>query len=360
SWRASAYSGGSPGSDDSGIIPNPGDIVINELLARSHRVATDWIELYNTTDAQIDIGGWYLSDSNANLMKYRIADGTEIDSGQYLVFYKDANFGELSTDPGKMVGFALSENGGAVYLSSAEGDVLMGYREAEDFGASATGVSFGRYFKKSTGNYNFVAMSAATPWLPNAYPKVGPIVINEIMYHPNWPTGSSYPTSQYEYIELFNSSAAPVKLYDDEAREPWRFTDGIDYTFPPAPGITIPAGGYLLVVKDMTAYLSRYGIPPFGVLILGPYDGKLSNGGEKLELSMPGNVDEDDTRYYIRVDRVNYSDGSHPDNCPGGADLWPTEADGGGKSLTRTIPANYGNDPNNWKMAGPTPGLQNP
>ncbi|MCK4294627.1 MAG: lamin tail domain-containing protein, partial [Planctomycetes bacterium] len=35
SWRASAYSGGSPGSDDSGIIPNPGDVVINELLAHS-------------------------------------------------------------------------------------------------------------------------------------------------------------------------------------------------------------------------------------------------------------------------------------------------------------------------------------
>ena len=105
----------------------------------------------------------------------------------------------------------------------------------------------------------------------------------------------------------------------------------------------------------MTAYLAEYGLPPSGVPVLGPYDGKLSNGGEKLELSKPGDMDDDDTRYYIRVDRVNYSDGSHPEDCPGGVDLWPTEPDGGGKSLTRTIPANYGNDPNNWEAQDPSP-----
>jgi len=350
SWRASAYNGGSPGEDDNGIIPNPGAVVINELLAHSPGTLGDWIELYNTTDAQIDIGGWYLSDSNANLMKYRIADGTEIDSGEYLVFYEDGNFGEVSTDPGKKVGFALSENEGAVYLSSAEGDVLMGYREAEDFGASGAGVSFGRYFKRSTGNYNFVAMSVATPWLPNAYPKVGPIVINEIMYNPQ--SGDQ----RQEYIELHNIGPTDVTLYDPNEAQPWRFTDGIDYTFGAAPGITIPVGGYLLVVKDMTAYLAEYGIPPSGVVVLGPYNGNLSNAGEKLELSKPGDVNEYDTRHYIRVDRVNYSDGLHPEDCPGGVDLWPTEPDGGGKSLTRTIPPNYGNDPNNWIAAMPSPG----
>ena len=49
-WRASVYWGGSPGWDDSGILPNPGDVVINEVLAHSHAAAPDWIELYNTTD----------------------------------------------------------------------------------------------------------------------------------------------------------------------------------------------------------------------------------------------------------------------------------------------------------------------
>ncbi len=34
----------------------------------------------------------------------------------------------------------------------------------------------------------------------------------------------------------------------------------------------------------------------------------------------------------------------------------PTEADGGGKSLTRKIPTNYGNNPNHWTAATPSPG----
>jgi len=37
SWRASAYLSGSPGEDDSGIIPEPGAVVINEVLAHSHK-----------------------------------------------------------------------------------------------------------------------------------------------------------------------------------------------------------------------------------------------------------------------------------------------------------------------------------
>jgi hypothetical protein len=58
-----------------------------------------------------------------------------------------------------VVPFALSENGEAVYMSSADANgVLTGYREVEDFGASPTDVSFGQY-KLSTGDYNFVAMN---------------------------------------------------------------------------------------------------------------------------------------------------------------------------------------------------------
>ena len=350
-WRASAYKGGSPGFDDSGILPNPGDIFINEVLAHSHAAAADWIELYNSSASRIEIGGWYLSDSSVDLMKYCIADGTAIDSGKYLVFYEDANFGQFSADPGRITGFALSENGDEVYLSSAETGALTGYREYEDFGASPTGVSFGRYFKKSTGNYNFVLLDSNTPGWANAYPKVGPIVISEIMYHPQ--SGDE----REEYVELHNISTASVTLFDLNENEPWRFTDGIDYTFPGLPGVTIPAGGYLLIVKDVAVAIEKYGMPPFGVLMLGPYDGKLSNDGEKLELSIPGDMDIYGTqRFYIRADRVNYSDGSHHGDTPDDVDLWPHEAEGGGMSLSRNVVELYGNDPNNWIAAAPSPG----
>jgi hypothetical protein len=146
-----------------------------------------------------------------------------------------------------------------------------------------------------------------------------------------------------------------VTLYRYDKGEPWKFTDGVEFTFPDDTPLTIPAGGYLLVVKNPEAFSWRYpGVP--AEKILGPYDGKLGNAGEKLELSMPGDVDSYGKRYYIRVDRVNYSDGSHPEDSPGGMDLWPIEPDGYGKSLTRKVLTDYGNDPDNWQAASPTPG----
>jgi hypothetical protein len=354
SWRASAYAGGSPGENDDNIIPKPRAIVINEVLAHSHAGAVDWIELHNTTDTSIDIGGWFLSDSGSNLTKYQIAAGTRIAPDGYIVFYEDLHFDNPS-NPGCYKPFALSENGEQIYLSLAEGGVLTGYRAVEDFGASETDVSFGRYYKPSTGNFNFVPMSQNSPGSANAYPKVGPIVINEIMYNPDWPDGGSYTNDQYEYIELHNISAEPVTLYDYDKGQPWKFTDGIDFTFPDDAPVTIPAGGYLLVVKEPEAFAWRYPAVPIGK-VLGPYSGRLNNAGERLELSMPGDVDEFGTRYYIRVDRVSYSDGFHPEDCPGGVDLWPSEPDGGGKSLTRNVSSDYGNDPDNWIATTPSPG----
>jgi hypothetical protein len=100
-------------------------------------------------------------------------------------------------------------------------------------------------------------------------------------------------------------------------------------------------------------------MPP-GVQVLDGYGGRLSNAGEKVEISIPGDIDEENTRYYIRIDRVTYSDGLHPEDCPGGVDLWPNEADGFGKSLSRKVPNDYGNDVANWEAATPSPGSVNP
>ncbi|MFZ0034332.1 MAG: hypothetical protein WAK60_05030, partial [Sedimentisphaerales bacterium] len=143
--------------------------------------------------------------------------------------------------------------------------------------------------------------------------------------------------------------------YDSNEGEPWKFTNGIEYTFDSPPNaVTISAGGRIIVARNPTAFRWRYPTVPVGI-IYGPYDGWLDNGGEKVEISKPGDEDAG-IRYYIRVDRVDYSDGSHPQDCPGGVDLWPIQADGQGKSLTRTSTTRYGNDPNNWTAVTPTPG----
>jgi hypothetical protein len=316
------------------IVSNITTVVINEVLAHSHGGAADWVELYNTTDANINIGGWFLSDNSANRTKYRIADGTIIDANSYVVFYEDTDFND-PCNPNCITPFALSENGEMVCLSSAQDDVLTGYYKRQDFGASLTGVSFGRYLN-SADLYDFVAMDSNTPGAANAYPKVGPVVISEIMYHPDL-------NGDTEYIELYNITGTNVNLYDGESN-PWKFTDGIEFTFPP--DVNIPAYGYLLVVKDIVAFEAQFSGVPAAVRIFEWNSGSLDNAGENIELSMPGDVDAAGQRYYIRIDYVRYDD-----NPP-----WPTTPDGFGKSLTRINPNLYGNDWDNWQGTSPTPG----
>jgi hypothetical protein len=354
-WRPSSVVRGSPGSSDSGIVPPPGAIVINELLSHSHDIAPDWIELYNTTADPINIGGWFLSDSNlddTNRMKYEIAQGTTINGHSYKVFYQSQHFGNAA-DPGCILPFALSEGGETVYLRSGLDGQLTGYIAEQDFGAAESGVAFGRYIKSTVdGGVNFVAMAQNTPNDLNSVPKVGPIVFTEIMYNPNTTNTGD------EYIELKNITSSPVTLQDAVGTEtsqgvfrtdivPWRFTEGIEYVFPA--GTTIPAGGLLIVAKNPTALKAYYGAAiPAGVAVLGPFanDTSLSNGGEKIRLSRPGDQELGLERFWIRAEQVSYDD-----ETP-----WPLEPDGTGKVLNRIAPTTYGNDVTNWQAANPTPG----
>ncbi|MHC4783611.1 MAG: lamin tail domain-containing protein, partial [Planctomycetota bacterium] len=338
----------------------PLGIVINEVLAHSDTVAYDWIELYNTTSVSIDIGGWFLSDSgpdDPNLMKYEIAAGETITGHGYKVFYENLHFGAASSDPGRRIPFALSENGETVYLSSGSGGVLGGYREVEDFGASLGDVSMGRYTKSAASGYDvdFVAMSSRTAGSANSAPKVGPIVISEIMYNP-------HPDHDAEYVELINISGSAVTLFDATTNEPWKFVDdykdktpGIEFYFPTTTPITMAAGERILLVKNLAAFNTKFGTPAVQILEWGA--GNISNSGERLQLSMPGDIDGAGERQYIRVDRVNFGDGSHPEdypNLPG--DPWPTSPDGLGSSLNRVSDSSYGNDVANWQGSTPSPG----
>jgi len=350
-WRTSALAGGSPGWDDTGIIPDEGTVIINEILAHSHDEASDWIELHNMTDQTVDIGGWFLSDSATDVMKYEVAEGTYIDPCDYIVFYQDPNFGVL-TDPGTRTPFALSENGETVYLHVGRDGELMGFMDREDFGASETGVSFGRYVT-STGDDKFPPMEHITPRQPNAYPRVGPVVITEIMYHPTDPcTGDPYgDDDDFEYIELYNITGSPVTLQEPDNEHPgvlvpWRIR-GVGFTFPAF--TTIQPYSYLVIARNRSAFVHRYGTLSAGVLFaLDYYDSKLDNSGESLQLAKPGDEDPNTPGYYypIRVDRVEYGD----------AAPWPIGPDGYGYSLTRIWPDLYANDPNNWTAQLPSPG----
>jgi hypothetical protein len=316
-------------------------VVINEVLANSG-TAPDWIELYNRTAAPVNIGGWFLSDDGGDLQKYRIPLTTIIPAHGYVVFYEDANFGAASVDTNKITAFALSDVGETVYLSSAINDQLTDYRTEESFGPSIEGESLGTYYKTSSDSYNFVAMKTPTPGAPNSAPRVGPIVISEIMYNPG---GSG--TGDAEYIELLNVSGSSVTLFDAVKGLPWRISDGIDFEFPNSPPLTMAAGERIVITKNKTLFNSTYGtLVPAGTKILEWGIGSLNNGGETLQLDRPGATDALNVVQYVREDRVNYDD----------AFPWPTAPDGTGPSLTRVFEQEYGNDFINWMAAPPSPG----
>ena len=344
-WRTSWQRLGNPGAADAGI--DPGSVLINEALTHQDSADGDWVELYNPTGSPVPIGGWYLSDDPANLMKYRVAAGTEIPAGGYRVFTETANFGLAAADPGRLAGFALSELGETVYLTSSAGGLPGGYREDEDFGPAFNGVTFGRYLK-STGGKDFVPMLWPTPWQANSPAVVGPVVINEILYS---------PTAGFEFIELANLTDHDVPLYDAQATpNPWKFTRGIDFTFPA--GAYVPAGGYALVVPVTPQEYRASREVPDGVPVYGPYVGLLDNAGETIQLDRPGAPEPPSPEFpagyvpYVIVEKVTY----------GNSDPWPMQANGQGQSLERRAPADYGNDVANWyatPAVGGSPGAEN-
>jgi hypothetical protein len=213
-WRASEVIGGTPGAGDHGI--NPGSVLITEILAHSDSAYGDWIELYNTTGHDIHLDGWFLSDSFDNLTKYTIPAGVTVPAGGYLVLTEVQHFGTA---------FALSELGEDVYLCSGVAGQLGGYREHVDFGASPNEVSFGLH-TKTTGGTDFTLMVDQTPWESNSDPFIGPLVINEVLYHPVDPEiGSPYADDDFEFVELYNAGTTTLDLTQ------FQVSNGIGFTF---------------------------------------------------------------------------------------------------------------------------------
>ena len=312
-------------------------VVIEEVFANSGAQA-DWIELHNRSSAAVDIGGWFLSDSGANLAKYRIPAGTVIPAGGYRVFDEDRHFGAASIDPGRIAPFGVSESGETLYLSSAVDDEITDYQAREDFGASLEGETLGNYYKPSSGTWNFVALVAATPGAPNRGPRIGPVVISEVNYQPGG-------NADAEYFELLNISDAPVALYDAMKGAAWRITDGVDHEFPSANPVVMAAGERIILTKSLSQFAAAYS-PPAGTRVFEWTAGRLSNEGEQLQISRPAGVDGANLRQFARVDRVGY----------GISSPWPATAAGGGPVLTKVAEEEYGNDFANWIAATAGPG----
>lgn len=92
------------------------DIHVNEYFKRN-----DWVELYNTTDKDIDVAGMYLSDNEQKPLKYQISKGdsqasTTIPAHGYLIVWCD----KLESKDQLHASFKLDADGGSVLLTAAD------------------------------------------------------------------------------------------------------------------------------------------------------------------------------------------------------------------------------------------------
>ena len=106
------------------------DLVISEFLARADDDgSTDWIELYNPTDTDIDLQGWHLTDDADALEKWQFPAVT-IGAGDFLVV--SASGLDDASDPSDLhTNFKLSTDGEYLALVCADGDTV-----SYDFGSS--------------------------------------------------------------------------------------------------------------------------------------------------------------------------------------------------------------------------------
>ncbi len=346
-WNSSISYHGTPGA---GIGQMP-TVVINEVLAHSDAPLEDAIELYNIGQEAVDLGGWFLSDSPNNLRKYRIPDGTTIAAGGYQVFYEQA----FLLDNGDS-GFSLSSvRGDEVWLTEIDADgALARFADKVEFGSSANGVSLGR-FPNGTGplvamddlslgspvragqDAVLLASFRAGKGAPNTGPLVGPVVISEIMYAP--------ADGLAEYVVLKNISDLTVPLFDPaNPGNAWELANAIEFTFPA--DFVLRAGASVHVSSvEPSQFRAQYEFDTT-VRMLGPFEGRLNNAGESVQLLRP---DPPQTLPpdiglvpYILVEKVKYSS----------TDPWPVMPEHGGIPIQRVNLSAYGNTARNWAKLG--------
>jgi hypothetical protein len=343
SWRPSSGASGSPGQDDPNPLAPP-PVLISELLSHPPPTGYDRIELHNPTGGNADISGWFLTDDFRTPKKFRIPNGTIIPGHGYWVFLEPAF---NPTNPPTPTSFAFSSRGDEAYLFSADGaGNLTGYYHGFEFGAAEQEVTFGRYVNL-VGQEFFVAQNNSTLGFENSLPRVGPVVLSEIMFHPpDLPDGTD--NAEDEFIELRNLTGQPLAMFDPaNPTNTWRVRGGVEFDFQTNTMLT----GWLLIAgfdpsdtARLNAFRARYGVPA-SVPIYGPLRGKLDNSADSVQLYKPGPPVAGEVPY-ILVEAYDYDETS----------VYPGSADGTGASLHRLDWSSFGNEPYNWWPAGPGPG----
>lgn len=224
-------------------------LYINEFMASNATTIcdsfgsySDWIELYNSTDTDMDISGFGISDNLSQPMKYRFPDGTTIAAKGYLVVFCSGNEGMQNGE--LHAPFGLRSYGEDVVIANRAGRIIDSY----SFKNQETDVSMARI---PDGTGEFQPNSQPSPGYPNTGAgysafdaanrlPLGGVYISEF--------GGSTGSVASDWVELHNSTGSAVSLagygISNNPKNPakWVFPD-----------ISIEPGEYLLLYATGSA-----------------------------------------------------------------------------------------------------------
>ena len=224
-------------------------LYINEFMASNATTIcdsfgsySDWIELYNSTDTDMDISGFGISDNLSQPMKYRFPDGSTIAAKGYLVVFCSGNEGMQNGE--LHAPFGLRSYGEDVVIANRAGRIIDSY----SFKNQETDVSMARI---PDGAGEFQSNSQPSPGYPNTGAgysafdaanrlPLGGVYISEF--------GGSTGSVASDWVEIYNSTGSAVNLggygISNNPKNPakWVFPD-----------ISIEPGEYLLLYATGSA-----------------------------------------------------------------------------------------------------------
>lgn len=338
-FRSSVEFGGTPGTASA----QPTGVVINEILANTDLAQVDSIELLNTSNTSIDVGGYFLSDDGGALSKFQIPIGTVITAGGFLVF-DESDFNPNPTNPGPN-DFSLSSNGEEVFLTRFGADSNRQFVDSVQFGATFSGDALGR---SPDGTGRLTRLVSPTFGQANAEPRGSGLLISEFSYHPADPSAAALAVNpelvenDFEFVELFNATDSDIDLSE------FRLRGQVDFDFTAgtviAPGQTVVITSFIATDPRADSFRSEYGISD-SVELLGGFSSSLNNSFGLISLQR---ISDPAATSFVAVDEIVYDD------------LPPFEnADGNGLSLNRVSVNAFGSDASSWVAATPTPGASN-
>lgn len=240
--------GDKPGTSDSPVL-------INEVQgATIDGEQTDFIELFNTSSETADISGYRLQDDKGAEDEYVIPDGTVLEAGGIMVFYKDETFT-----------FGLGSGGETVTVLDAEGNTV----DSIEYPAMEDGSSYARI---PDGSDNWSICTAPTPGESNGSSEdngsgetgYSALKLNEL-------------NGNDKFIELYNTSDTDMDIAGVY------FTKDDEDTFTASAGTVVPAHGFLTVwseKSDMAKNTENPEFPIFGF-------GLSADKSVKIELFAP-------------------------------------------------------------------------